>query len=516
MMAAIANVETMINGLAPGGSAIKNTADGGSVGSYSQWLDNDEVISSDNNPAPYTMQFDVYVESVTDAANAYIGGSSENDVFVGYDFVRGTVFVADAGPWGYSSDIAAEDIVAEAEYALETGAWYTFKFVMGDASVEIYINGELALETAVTEPTGWFIYYPKNNVSYYDNVMFWYDGELQTSMIAFDSANAGNWTSMSGGYSVVSDAPIGDVSENALVSTLAAYNALADVAKPAVKNYDTLVDALDAYNACVDGAQNIVPTVEGGIESIDVSWDAVDNAVKYWVYVDGKVVASTKDTQITLAASAGEHTVAIRAAVKTMAADGSVSTYIADTCEAVAVVVEAEPVITVEVTATATENSITAEWTAVDGAIYYVTFNVGGTDIVVKTTNNTITLAKYVTANTEYTVSVQALVAVDGGYKVIESNVFESVTAEPAFRVVATDKGFTWTEVEGATIYWAEITTVETGKTSLYKYTSVSEKTLPVGYEFNVTVTAYVAGEYYVAEAVVAIDEIVDAPAVAE
>lgn len=513
--AAVAKAEAAIDMLQAGGSAIYNPADNGSAGSYSQFLDNAENLAGNNANDPYAFSFDVYVTEITDATNSFFGGSSANEVFVGYDFVRGTVFVAKAGPWGYNS--ACESIVAEADFDLQLNTWYDFKFVMGDATAEIYVDGELVLETAITEPTGWFIYYPRNNNAYYDNVEFWYNGEQQTAMANFTRTDAGNWTALAGCYSVASDAPVGAIKYDAdvIAAARAAYDAVPEKAQYAVSNYDILV-------AAEAGPEPEIPevpatditglSVQSGIESVDVSWDALENVVKYWVYVDGKVVASTTDNAITLAVKAGEHQITVSAAVR----DTAGKIYYGAMSEAVVVEVEAEPVVELVVNATATENSITAEWNAIDGAIYYVTFNVDGTDIVVKTTNTSITLAKYVTADTAYTVTVKALVAVDGGYEVTESNVFEGVTAAASFQVVATNDGFTWTEVEGATIYWAEITTVETGKTSLYKYTSVSEKTLPVGYAFDVTVTAFANGEYFVAQATVQVEQIADAPSVAE
>ena len=575
----VASAMAVIDMLKAGGSAIVNNADHGALGSYSQYEDNAKIMNGSNAVAEYAFAFDIYVDRLNDETNAYFGGSSSNNVFVGYDLVRKTVFVANDGPWGYNS--AAETVIAEADFDLELQKWYNFKFILGDTTAYIYVDGELVLETAITEPAGWFIYYPKNNVSYYDNVEFWYNGEKQTSMSQFTSVGAGNWTALAPagdpGYYLTSTAPVGTIkADQALVdAAIAAYNAVPAKAQYAVTNYGLIaeaeaaiaakdadavivpvqeaIDALDVpaanylncadvlaqkdaivaakalyealdadqqakvdataleaaiasyqkalvYNANLNGTEDFAIEATGADELITITWDAVAGATKYYVYVNGAAVLATADTTATLEAPAGDYTVKVSAVITDAELGGS---YIGAVSNEVAVAVTEAAPATLTVEATATENSITATWNALaDGTVYYVTFNVGGTDIVVKTTNASYTLAKYVAADTDYTVTVKALVPAENGYEIIDSNVAEGTTDIANFRVTdaaldteAQTLTITWNETEGATAYYVVATNNNSGVVTTVR---VAENTATItarGTSYDIVVKAVVDGK---------------------
>jgi len=486
---AIANAEAAIAMLQAGGSAIVNFADGGSAGSYSQYLDNAENLAGGNAVEEYVISFDVNVVEISDAANSYIGGSSANEVFVGYDLVRKTVFVAKAGPWGYNSAIDASAIIAEAAFDLQLNTWYDFKFVMGNSAAQIYVDGELVLETAITEPNGWFIYYPKNNVSYYDNIEFWYNGEKQTSMSTFATVGAGNWTALgpvgNPGYTLTNDAPAGPVEKDAdlIAAARAAYEAVPAKAQYAVKNYAVLVEAetpdvdvnaeaavavdaqilaigdvtldsadaiaaaREAYDALADEAKALVTelatleaaeaelkalqtaadkdfihdVIDGTVApvvpqnvvavadatTINVSWDAVDGATKYWILVDGVVVAVTTDTTYTLVKDAGTYKIAVRVALN--APYGT--SYVAGTSDAVSATVTGfVPAIEYAVDG----DNFTANWSAVDADIekaWVIVTTAEGAEFIFRVDDaDSMSYAKAYKFGDDFTVAVRVLV----------------------------------------------------------------------------------------------------------
>ena len=92
---------------------------------------------------------------------------------------------------------------------------------------------------------------------------------------------------------------------------------------------DFIFDVIDGVIAPVV-PQNVVAI--GSFTSIDVSWDAVDGATKYWVLVDGVVVAVTTDTSYTLTGyDPADYEIAVRVALN--APYGT--SYIAGTSDAV-------------------------------------------------------------------------------------------------------------------------------------------------------------------------------------
>ena len=494
--AAIANAEAKIAMLQAGGSAIVNNADGGSVGSYSQFEDNAANLAGGNAVAEYAFSFDIYVDRLNDETNAYFGGSSANEVFVGYDLVRKTVFVAKAGPWGYSSAIDAANIIAEAEFDLQLQTWYDFKFVMGETAAQIYVDGELVLETAITEPNGWFIYYPKNNVAYYDNVEFWYNGEKQTSMSTFASVGAGNWTALSPagdpGYYLTATAPAGPVEKDAdlIAVARAAYEAVPAKAQYAVKNYAVLVEA-ETPDVPVDPdaeAKAAAAEIDALIAAIgEVTLDSADAIAAAREAYEANVDAQEFVTELATLEAAE----AALAGLKAAADKAEIHDYILGNVPAVA---------PQNVVAEGGVETITISWDAVEGATKYWVY-VDGTCIF-STTETTATIAR---PAGDYEVAVRVgLTATYGtAYAAGTSDAVAVTVAAPAPVFAITDAGVAdnqvqvkWTAADGATKYWivftAEDDTVYTFATTT---TEFARKVAPFAGNYSVVVRALVDGK---------------------
>ncbi len=166
------------------------------------------------------------------------------------------------------------------------------------------------------------------------------------------------------------------------------------------------------YTAPLSGkVQNVSANAVDG--TVSIAWDALDGADKYIASVfaaDGTKVrnAQTAASAITFfGLEDGEYTVKVIARVA-----GKWFAY--DNADAVALAIEgpAGPAATL---ASATYNSLTASWTATEGAIkYFVKVNGGNIARVYTTTESTITLNN-LDANTEYSFSVCTKLA-DGTY----------------------------------------------------------------------------------------------------
>jgi len=489
---AVYNAMTKINMLQAGGSAIVNNADGGSVGSYSQYLDNAENLAGGNAVAEYAFSFDIYVDRLNDETNAYFGGSSSNNVFVGYDLVRKTVFVANDGPWGYNS--AAQTVIAEAEFDLQLQTWYDFKFVMGETTAQIYVDGELVLETAITEPNGWFIYYPKNNVAYYDNVEFWYNGEKQTSMADFASVGAGNWTALSPagdpGYYLTTTAPVGPVEKDAdlIAAARAAYDAVPAKAQYAVANYAVLVEAETPDEPVITPSEE----VQAIIDALDVPATNLDNIAD--------VLANADAIEAALAAY-NALSDEDKALVDKTALDAALAAY--NKALIYDYVLNSDPVAPQNVTATDNgDNTVTLTWDAVDGAAKYWIYRDG---VVVAATTDTSYVVKATTGDHIFNIRLALAAPIEGGAAYaagISADVAVTV-AEPAPLFVLTDAGVVdgqvvvdWTDAEGATKYWIVFTS-ENGTVYTFATTesTFSRKVAPFVGNYDVVVKALVDGK---------------------
>ncbi len=291
--------------------------------------------------------------------------------------------------------------------------------------------------------------------------------------------------------------------EDAIAEAQAAYEALTEAQKAEI-NDEALVAALAAYNKALvfDNALNgsaseIVVEAVGGVEKIDISWNAVDNAVKYWIYVGDYIAAVVNDgsqTSITLDVEAGSYDVKVVVAVTANAELGDAAVYVSGTSDVVtAEVTAAAPVAGPVVETSATENSITATWTAVDGAqAYYVYITIGNNVFTLKATDDTtITLANYVTADSDYSVVVKAVIADGANYEFIASEPVTGKTDAVSFVITGTDGTITWGAADGAEAYWVKI------NNDTYKVTGTATEFAVPAYgagEYSVVVMAYVGG----------------------
>ena len=141
-------------------------------------------------------------------------------------------------------------------------------------------------------------------------------------------------------------------SEDAISAAREAYDALSDADKAAVKYLETLIAAEDkliqlkkAFDTkhihnVIDGV--IAPVVPQNIKAtttdstITVTWDAVDGAHKYWILVDGVVVAATSGNSCTIKRSEGEYDIAVRVALRARYG----TSYVAGTSDAIKAKVE--------------------------------------------------------------------------------------------------------------------------------------------------------------------------------
>ena len=247
---------------------------------------------------------------------------------------------------------------------------------------------------------------------------------------------------------------IGEVTYNsgdAIAAAEEAYAALTDEQKALVDNYDVLVAAIAKYNSTeVTGVSAIAE--EG---KITVNWNAVKDAGIYYIYCDGKVVGSVWNyltTTYTFAAAPGEHSVYVDVYVK-----GEHNAY--GTASAPVAVTVPEKVLPTA-NASATYNSITLTWDAVDGAAYYyVKTTIAGTSYIAKVYGTAHTI-NYLAADTEYTVNIEAV----RGYannkvdKVDFAPVVATTTTAPAVRVtVDGDKYIVeWDAFDNTVIYYVK------------------------------------------------------------
>ena len=437
----------------------------------------------------------IYVTGINDASDAYYGGFTQNDQWATYDFTRKAFIITSAGAaWsgGYKD---AESVLASYPVDLALNQWHTIGFFYeADGTIRCTLEGEEVLSYKFASAnSGYFISYPKNIKGYLDNFKCWYEGALVADVTDLSKNNDGEDASgyyfalnSNKFYNAVVDEYSVDVGSR-IADAEAAYNAVPDKAKAAVTNYDVLAAAIAKYNSTeVTGVSAIAE--EG---KITVNWNAVKDAGIYYIYCDGKVVGSVWNyltTTYTFAAAPGEHSIYVDVYVK-----GEHNAY--GTASApVAVTVPAKVLPTAN--ASATYNSITLTWDAVDGAAYYyVKTTIAGTSYIAKVYGTAHTI-NYLAADTEYTINIEAV----RGYannkvdKVDFAPVVETTTTAPAVRVtVDGDKYIVeWDAFDNTVIYYVK---AKIGANSYIIPVSASSTTRTItaiaDADYSITVEAY-------------------------
>ena len=392
----------------------------------------------------------IYVTGLNGSTNQYYGGAHSNNQWVAYDFTRKAFVIAAAGPWSYNSEA---DVLASYPVDLALNQWHTIGFFFeADGTVRCTLEGEEVLSYKFGSANAeWFISYPKNIKGYLDNFKCWYEGALVADVTDLGKEASSYYFAMGGKfYDTTVDEYSVDVGSR-IADAEAAYNAVPDKAKHAVTNYDVLAAAIAKYNSTE--VTGVSAFAEEG--KITVNWNAVKDAGIYYIYCDGKVVGSVWNyltTTYTFAAAPGEHSVYVDVYVK-----GEHNAY--GTASAPVAVTVPEKVLPTA-NASATYNSITLTWDAVEGAAYYyVKTTIAGTSYIAKVYGTAHTI-NYLAADTEYTINIEAV----RGYannkvdKVDFAPVVETTTTAPAVRVtVDGDKYIVeWDAFDNTVIYYVK------------------------------------------------------------
>jgi len=465
------NVINLIDSLYYGGSGVKVDFNGNT---YTQLANNPGTLE-------FTFAYAMMNPSAKDGATHTIGGGVDNGVWAGYDLDTGAFAIyKDFNLFGESDSKTLVD-----SYAMDLAAdtWYFVELTFSTDYVVISVNGEEILRTTdATTGSSWFIYYPRNVVAYFDAFVYTLDGAVMEACAEWTSPSTNNWIAHDGGnWSVVSGLAEGLAAQPIIDMVVEMYNALTDTQKSLVTNYDKLAALI------------------GGASSDDVQ-EIIDGLGDFVVDLDDLTVLESADAIAEAYAAYNALSADEQANVNADALFAALEAY--NKALYYDVILNDKYVAPSNVTAVDNVDSIRVSWDAVDNAVCYWVY-VDGV-VVLRTTDTSAIVGAHAG---DHTVKVQVAINEDPDTLGIYGAYASGTSAEAAV-VVTASNGFTvsvqesdtqafvsWTEYEGAVLYYVKAIALDGSEIAIYKITDLASLTVTLpklASEYKVVAIAYV------------------------